>query len=382
MPTIRPMYYNELFKLTLSDFDNLARTLSRAEYCRILGQWHIMTSPMDDSMEQGEKMLREAAALGDAEAKLHLANMYRLGDLGKVDMDEYGRLLAEAIDGGCQLAEIRYCKDIAYGVAQNADLDLAIEETRRRLASQDSPDPRWYNALGWMLHEKGRFSEANEMFLKAIALGYVDSYMGLTDMPEKQQEGREAGCGGSCVLLAEELKRKYDENSGNDTNAVECFSDDEQKREYLRVNDNYRKELATQIEALYEEAARMGETLGLYYQGMLYYKAQYNHYEDDGKAFDCFMRGNRLGDSFCMSMLADMILEGRTPEEYSYEDACFFQLKALRYGDDEQLASVLHAYFEGDLKEYADEIERYYLPRFYEEEDDIEDDDGRYDAWA
>jgi GT2 family glycosyltransferase len=65
------------------------------------------------------------------------------------------------------------------------------------------------------------------------------------------------------------------------------------------------------------------------------------------------MRGNRLGDSFCMSMLADMILEGRTPEEYSYEDACFFQLKALRYGDDDQLASVLHAYFEGDLKEYA-----------------------------
>ena len=382
MPTIRPMYYNELFKLTLSDFDNLARTLSHAEYCRILGQWHILTAPMDDSVEQGEKMLREAAALGDAEAKLHLANMYRLGDFGKVDMDEYERLLAEAIDGGCQLAEIRYCKDIAYGVAQKADLDLAIEETRRRLALQDSPDPRWYNALGWMLHEKGRFSEANEMFLNAIELGYVDSYMGLSDMLEKQQEGREAGCGGSCVLLAEELKRKYDENSGNDTNAVECFSDDEQKREYLRINYNYRRELAIEIEHLYEEAARMGETLGLYYQGMLYYKAQYGHREDDEKAWAYFMRGNRLGDSYCMSMLADMIMDGCAPEEYGYEDACFFQLKALRYGDDNQLASVLHAYFEGDLKEYADEIERYYLPRFYEEEDDIEDDDGRYDAWA
>ena len=51
------------------------------------------------------------------------------------------------------------------------------------------------------------------------------------------------------------------------------------------------------------------------------------------------------------------------------------------------LLPVMQAYFEGDLNEHKDKIERCYRAK-YEAlgedgiDDDPEDDDGRYDAWA
>ena len=385
-PTLA-MYNYELFRLSLADVERLAETMDAAEYYRTLGQWYLITAPTDDYVARAHRWLQEAVTLGDADAKLHLATLYRFGDLGKVDMDEYRRLLGEAIAGGSQLAEMRHCRDIAYGVGQEGDLDRGLEEARRRLAAQPEPDPRWYDIIGWMLLANDDSKGANEYFLKAIAAGYVDSYIGLTDMPEKQEEGRRAGCGGSCILIAEELVKRYDNCSSNDANAVECFSDDNEKRAYLDANHKHRKELSEQIEGLYEEAVQLGEPLGLYYRGMLYHDALLGHLEDDDKAWQCFMRGNLLGEVSCMAMLAAMILEGRAPEEYRYEDACFFQLKALRFGDDDQLEDVVHAWLEGELQEYADEIETLYKPRYdalrnVDEDDDPEDDDGRFDAWA
>lgn len=381
------MYNYELFRLTLEDLQRLSATMDTAEYYRTLGLWYIVTAPTDDYVAQADKWLRQAINLGDAEAKLHLANMYRFGDLGKVDIDEYRRLLDEAVAGGSQLAEMRRCRDIAYGVGQPENLDRGLEEARKRLAAQEMPDPRWYDTLGWMLLAKEETAAANEQFLKAIELGYIDSYIGLTDMPERQEEGRRAGCGGSCILIAEKLEKKYDECSSNDAHAVEYFSDDNEKRAYLDANHRYRKELAAQIESLYEEAERLGEPMAFHYHGILYYAAYLGHMEDDDMAWRLFMRGNQLGDMSCMGMLADMITEGRAPEEYSHKDACLFRLKALRYGDDDQLPEVMQAYIEGDLDEYADEIETLYRPLYdaleYETDDeDPEDDDGRFDAWA
>ena len=386
------MYNYELFKLSLDDLDRLAKTMDAAEYRRTRGLWYIVTAPTEDYVAQADSWLRQAVALGDAEAKLHLANMYRFGDLGMVDMEEYRRLVDEAVQGGCQLAEIRQCRDIAYGVGQKAELDRGLAEALKRLASHPMPDPRWYDAIGWMLFAKDEKEGANKYFLKAIDGGYTDSYMGLSDMPGKQEEGRRAGCGGSCILLAEELEKRYDECYNNDANAVEYFSDDNEKKAYLDANYNYRKELAGQIEGLYEEATRLGEPMAYFYLGMLYYAALLGHLEDDDKAWAYFMRGNQLGDMSCIAMLAEMIMEGRAPEQYRYEDACFFHLKALRFGDDDQLLPVMQAYFEGDLDDYADEIETLYKPLYDAlgdedgleswPDDDPEDDDGRYDAWA
>lgn len=393
----------ELFRLDAEELDRLQQS-DTAEDMTTLGMWHIITVPDDDYISQAETLFRKAIAKGSALAKLQLANMYRLGDFGLVDMKQYIRLRDESIAEGCQMAQLRLCRDIAYGVGCLPDLDMGIAETKRRLAAIAYPDPRWYDALGWMLMLKGAPSdESNGWFLKAIECGYIDSYSGLVDMPEAIEMGRKEGCGGCCIMIAGELVKKYHTVCENDANATDYFSDTDEKSAYLEKNSQYKKELAQQIVSLYQEATRLGETAGYYYLGQIYYGADLGHMEDDDKAWHYFMTGARMGHCLCLSMLAEMIEEGRASEEYQWEDACLYRLKALRYGDDNQLLYVVHDYHEGELEDYAEEIVRDYIPRYDalpdeeesdvdgeddcqqedgEADDDPEDDDGRFDAWA
>ena len=78
---------------------------------------------------------------------------------------------------------------------------------------------------------------------------------------------------------------------------------------------------------------------------------------------------------------------------FGKDDARLLRLKALRYGDEEQLSAVIKDYLNGDLEEYAEEIVQNYVPIYEslndespdetdEDDDDYEDDDGRWDAWA
>lgn len=395
------IFHYELFRLGPDDIARLQASDS-ADDLTTLGLWHIITATYDDYVSKAETLFRKAIAKGSSGAKLQLANMYRLGDLGPVDLDQYLHLRDESIDEGCQMAQLRLCRDIAYGVGCLPDIEKGIAETRRRLAAIAYPDPRWYDALGWMLMSIDAPSEeTNSWFLKAIECGFIDSYSGLVDMPDAIEMGRKEGCGGCCIMLADELEKKYHYVCGNDANAIDFFSDPIEKSDYLAKNDQYKKELAEQIMSLYHEATQLGETAGYYYLGHIYYSAELGHMEDDDKAWQYFMKGARMGHCICLSMLADMIEEGRAPQEFQWEDACLFRLKALRYGDDRQLLNVVQAYFEGDLEDYAEEIVRDYIPRYdalpdaddsldnwpkddndENSDDDPEDDDGRFDAWA
>ena len=389
----------ELFNLTSEDIKRLEAS-QKPEDINTLGLWYIVTFPVKDAAERAESCFRKAIEKGYTASKLHLANMYRLGDLGKVDMNEYFRLRDEAVSEGCQLAEMRLCKDVAYGVGQTENLAEGLSEAMKRCSYQRDADPRWYDTIGWMLLGQGEDKQAETWFRKAVDEGFVDSYMGFMESLELQEEGRRAGCGGCCLFIAEELKKKYDECARNDSNAVECFSDDYEKKKYLDANYKQREELAAQIEELYVEAERKGESGAFLYHGKLYYDAEYHHMEDDEKAWALFSRGAELGHSLCMSMMADMIEEGRAPEEYHWEDACKLRLKSLRFGNEDELLDVVHCYFEDDYDEDdAYEIKTYYLPKYEALEnepyvgpngegledwpdDDPEDDDGRFDAWA
>ena len=199
--------------------------------------------------------------------------------------------------------------------------------------------------------------------------------------------------------MAEELKKKYDYCVDNDALAVEYFSTRHEKQAFLDANHKHCAELGEQIEECYEEAGKLGYAEAYYYLGMIYYDAMYERLEDDKKAWNYFMRGNQLGETCCMVMLAEMIKEGRGGNGYGWKEACMFRLKALRFGFDDMLLPVMRAYFGGDLDEYADEIETLYMP-IYEsgdyskdwpeeeydgedfDDDEPEDDDGRWDPYV
>lgn len=387
-------YSYQYFKLTGEQVDQLKRAEDTDSICQ-LGCWYIFTAPADDYVKRAAESFRRAIEKGSVEAKLHLANMYRLGDFGHVDMKEYKRLLGEAIAGGCQAAAMRYCRDIAYGVGCLPDIDAAIAEVKRWLDRIDNPDPRWFDTLGWMLYSKddSNSEETNVLFQKAIDGGYIDSYTGLDNVSGAYEKGRAAGCGDCCVLLAEELDEKLDFVASEESKAVEDFSDDYDKKAFLKVNANDRARLEKEIVDLYNEAIGLGSAGGYYELGYMYLKGNYGHKSNLKKAWDFFKRGSELGNPLCFSMMAVMIEEGTAPKQYGYEDACLLRLKALRYGDDGQFMPVIDAFFNGDLEEYAEEIVQNYIPRYEameeedgsvepEDDDDYEDDDGRFDAWA
>ena len=61
---------------------------------------------------------------------------------------------------------------------------------------------------------------------------------------------------------------------------------------------------------------------------------------------------------------------------------------ALRNGMKDQNDDVVDAYRDGELQEYAEEIEKCYVPHYGEfdddndYDDDLEDDDGRWDPYV
>lgn len=403
-------YAYQFFKLADEQVDELRKADDADSICQ-LGCWYIFTAPTEDYVERAADCFRRAITKGSVEAKHHLSNMYRLGDFGLVNMKEYRRLRDEAIAGGCQIAEIRLCKDLAFGVGQLADLDAGLEEAQRRLALHEDPDPRWYDAIGFMLLMKGDEVESKHYFRKAIEAGYLDSYLGFAGDSETLEEGRMKGCGDCCLLLVDELEKKLDNLDFEEANAVDFFGNSEEKKSFLsNINDN-RKRLYQKIIDLCDEAARLGSNTANYYLGSIYYKGKYNMMmsdENDRKAWNFFVRGSQLGSFHCYSMMAEMIEAGRAPEQYKAEDACLMRLKALRFGDDDQFLPVINAYMDGDLEDYAEEIVQNYIPRYetleddicmnpekdYDDkdddfddfgegdEDDYEEDDGRFDAWA
>lgn len=388
-------YSYQYFRLTDEQVNQLKNSDDADSLCQ-LGCWYVFTVPTDDYVDRAADCFRKAIEEGSVEAKLHLANMYRLGDFGYVDMKEYKRLRNEAMSAGYQPAAMRYCSDIAYGVGFVPNLDAAIAEVQKWMVRFDNPDPRWFDLLGWMYYTKedgDSFEKSNRLFQKAIEKGYIDSYIGLEDVPDSYEKGRAAGCADCCLLIAYDLEKRYLDLFSDTAKAVEDFSNDDDKRAFLKANADDRAGLEKEITALFDEAVKMGSVAVYYELGCMYREGKFGHKVNNKKAWDNFKRGSELGSPLCFTMMSLMAEEGSAPNDCGKDDARLLRLKALRYGDEEQLSAVIKDYLNGDLEEYAEEIVQNYVPIYEslndespdetdEDDDDYEDDDGRWDAWA
>jgi hypothetical protein len=63
-------------------------------------------------------------------------------------------------------------------------------------------------------------------------------------------------------------------------------------------------------------------------------------------------------------------------------------IKGARCGSRMMLRATVEAYYDGRLQGFASEIEEYYIPVYTllggeeDDEEDYDQDDGRYDAWS
>ena len=84
-------------------------------------------------------------------------------------------------------------------------------------------------------------------------------------------------------------------------------------------------------------------------------------------------------------MIVTMFDEGTNPDRYGEDFKYEAMIRSLRLGNEDMLPRVVEAYKNGHFTEYAAEIEQYYLPKYQDSDitnDELPDDDGRFDAWA
>ena len=332
----------------------------------IVGRWIYSVMPGENASEdfsKAQRLFEEAAASGVADAYEMLSRMYSRGENweDRMDLEESTRLRDEALSRGSELAQLRYARNRIGGVLDAPEEPQKVLEEILQRTQDPNVSPEWYSVLGFVYETLGDKKKGEACYREGIAKGCVRCYTDLASLLMVQ--GREQECtrimeegmkaqSGFCYLLGYNL----------------------QEEEYEELDEHQKYRYTATMEERLKRGARLGEGLCAYFLGSNYFCGILGFPQSMEATAKWLVRGAALGDEKSCRLMAD-ILESDNPSQEDLEDAASLRLKALRYGDGEQLEAVRKAYENGLLDNYRDEIEQYWLP----EEDE---DDGRWDAYV
>ena len=333
----------------------------------VLGRWHLVTMPEEDSLQIAEKNIREAVTAGIADAFNMLSLMYANGDTAedRVDLEESAHLRDEALRLGSEAASLRYARNRISGILlAPEEPEVVAREIETLLAEDPEPNPEWYSVLAYAYETLGRDEDSRKAYKTGTEKGCLRCWAELAywfrehgmekEYENTMYEGMSKGCPACFMLSADRTEEEYEEKTP------------ELKRHFTRwLTDNL------------ERGLELCEGTCAYYLAYNYFYGALGFEKDGRKAGYYLDRGMLLGDSYCYSFAAD-ILEMYDPSDQDKRDAAVYRLKALRLGNDSVQSKVIIAYRRGLLNKYQDEIEKYWLPDEYEPDGD----DGRWDAYA
>ena len=334
----------------------------------VLGRWHRVLMPKEDSAQLAEKFIREAVDAGIADAFNTLSIMYANGETAEdtVDLEESARLRDEAIKRGSEATLMRYARNRICGILLAPEEPAKVAKEIEQLIKED-PDlnPEWYSVLAYAYDTLGKDKEARKMYEEGIKHGSLRCYYELAcwfyqhEMEEEyektMEEGMRAGCG-FCYTLHADL----DED------------------EYQKKTPELQKHFTRYIKDHLERGLNLGDGTCAYWLAYHYFYGTLGFEQDSKEVARYVERGMALGDTNCYALIADILSMG-SPSDQDKKDAAIYRLKALRLGDDSVQSKVIIAYRRGLLKQYEDEIEKYWLP---EDIDDYEEDDSRWDPYV
>jgi hypothetical protein len=158
--------------------------------------------------------------------------------------------------------------------------------------------------------------------------------------------------------------------------------------------DNYdaekQQELTQAIKQDLTTAFELGEDKASYFLGHAYYYGKNGFEQDNVDAWNWFIKGSKRDDGDAYEMLAIMISKDDNPYEVRDGLMEYCAVMALRNGDKNMLKVIVKGYRDGELTDYAAEIEKYYIPEYDNlppeekdedyDEDEEEDDEDYFDA--
>ena len=341
----------------------------------------------DDYRASAYELLTVASEGGVADADAAIAIMLFKGEIEPYDPVAAANLLEKALQSGSELAADYHLNNIIYGRwGCKQDVELAMKIVDGLIAESDNP--QWYRLKGEILSNSNRNKEAVEWYERAVEAGLADAYDGLayakstddeSDTRDYQlfmdivKEGDEAG-NPMCLYYAALLNMvNYD--------YIEFESDE--------MRDKFRRSIIEGFELCAEESLSIAfDTLGdIYYEGKMDIPV------DGLKAWGYYVKGSEYMNPTCFERMYQMLLndeiELHNMEREEAMDLCIINGARLR--NRTLLIAAVEAYKRGRLTRYAREMEMFHLPAYDalpedepidDEDDEVADDDGRFDAWA
>ena len=337
----------------------------------------------DDWAKSAHKLLLKAKADGVIDAEAVIADMIRYGELEKSDFARAKKLLDKSLAKGSEFAAKYHIENLLYGLCGTVeDPEAALEFIDNLLAQSDNP--MWYYYKGLAIERTDCLSAAKEWYNKALEWGVAEAIadyataVGFDDEYELEDQDAyekilDEGCklnNPMCKYLKARLQgaKWYDLPPENEDEKDELLDD---------ILDNL------------ESAATLGLAEASLWLGHIYKEGLYDLETDLEQAWAWYEDGAQFRSGECYEAMYAMAVQGllHSPQEgRKIADLC--AIKGARCGSRMMLRATVEAYYDGRLQGFASEIEEYYIPVYTllgGEEDDDEDydeDDGRYDAWS
>lgn len=396
MRIILPIY--PLFQLNSRQINDLKGLADKGyPFAQLaMGRYHHLCRPERNSINMAEQYYQEAYKNGMPDAYAFLAVMVRDGALGISNENKYLEMRNEAYKKGSFKAMELIAKDTIYGnyseprpkEVLESLLEIATDEQGDWITDPLLVEPAVYDWIGKAYEQLGDKENAEKAYLQAAEMGFTESFgsyiitkfldneLNVND-PELYAKHLEIGC------------------SFNETLCY-CLRGDMKEEQYNALPVELQPRMTTWMKQDLIKAYELGDNMAPYLLGNDYYFGKLGFEEDDEEAWKWFSRGALYSSSECYKMLAQMIEEGHCPDEnFADNDNYLFYCKlcALRLGNNDMLIPVVRAYTNGMLTDFADEIEQFYLPKVKEEdlrgplpgeedEEEYDEEDGKYDAWS
>ena len=331
--------------------------------CYGYGRWLYYANPDGNSMKEAQEKLTLAANYGYvADAFAALAPMYYDGtvDTDKVNHEMHAFLMYKAQTEGSELAQYLTLYNTIYGdygfkkdPAETADI------LEKHLEKHPDSDPIYWDLLG-LAHEVLEDDEAIKYYKKSIEMGNSESYFSLSKYYYDKGD--------------KDLSRKFAEEgmakgSVNCHRALASFMTIE---EFQALPEEKQKELHEEMDRGLCYTVEHHDRRACYILAVYLYYGQMGYEANIAEAMRIAKRGCELGYNLCFELLA-MIHDNdeNIPDELhiSQKETAQLYLQALRLEaiSIEALEGVARAYTANLLPKHDEEIEKLWLPKYYEQ---------------
>ena len=357
---IIPGIDTRLFRITPKQLEIIQKAADKgyavAHY--VLGRYHQVVQPDEDSHDKAQQYLESAAKGGIPDAQWALAMRYLNGYLGPITYEKFNNYIEEAINNGSMMALRQQLYDTIHGEhGQKADPKTTIKSIEAFMAQNEDNSVKYaymYDLLGDAYRKVGNKDKADGNYEKAEDNGYFESgakrFLNKIEGPDKDFYRN---------TLSVFLNFSCDNKDPNSflTRALEhAYHYDTEKKE------DKKETLAKKLREDLETAYNLGLGDAAYYLGLYSYEGSYGFEKNVQEAWNWFNKGQHRESGLAFAGMAKMIEDGVKPSDLPDNYLLYCQLCAVRRGIKEMAPAVVDAYKAGQLDALAEEVEKVYIP--------------------